>query len=139
MVFYLPIQAHSAPVLHTLQEKNIPIETLQGKWLLISYWASWCDVCVKEVQMLNRFYQQHQNQVQIFGVNMDHVSPEEQKQLAQHYRLSFPSLTQGENPAFDGSGLTAIPAMMLFSPEGNFHSLVYGMQTPERLESLMSP
>jgi thiol-disulfide isomerase/thioredoxin len=135
---HLPLQAQTPLILHTLQEKHIPFESLHGKWLLIPYWASWCDACLKEIHILNDFYQQHPDKIHILAVNMDQVSAREQKQLAQQYQLAFPSLTQGKNPPFDGRELSAVPALMIFAPDGSFHSLRYGMQTPETLETFLS-
>ncbi|MCX7114916.1 MAG: TlpA disulfide reductase family protein [Gammaproteobacteria bacterium] len=132
-------QAQAKPdlSLHTLQGQTIPLQSLKGKWVMIHYWASWCDICVNEIDTFNRFYKKHQEQVALFAVNMDEVSQSEQQHLSEQYHLQFPSLLQGHTPPFDGKELTVVPATLVYSPEGSFQSVYYGMQTLTQLRTII--
>jgi thiol-disulfide isomerase/thioredoxin len=57
-------------VLHDTKGNEIPLSTLKGKWVIINYWADWCESCTKEIPELNRFYQNNQDKnIVLYGVN----------------------------------------------------------------------
>lgn len=133
-----PLIAAAQPTtLHTLQGQTFALDKFKGKWLLIHYWASWCDACTSEIHTLNTFYRQNKPHMALFAVNLDDVSLAEQKKLSQRYRLAFPSLSQGHTAPFNGDDITALPAMMVFDPEGHFQGVHYGMQSLQALQSFI--
>ena len=59
ILIYLAIAgyAHSSNIiLKDVTGHSIPFDSLKGKWVVINYWASWCQPCVNEIKDLNRFY-----------------------------------------------------------------------------------
>ena len=45
----------SSIILKDIKGLNIPFESLKGKWVLINYWASWCQPCVDEIIRIKSF------------------------------------------------------------------------------------
>ena len=39
------------------------LEDLNGKWLVINYWADWCPPCIKELPELSSFYEDNKDKV----------------------------------------------------------------------------
>jgi thiol-disulfide isomerase/thioredoxin len=73
---------------------------LQGRPLLINFWATWCPPCVREMPLLNSFYRQHQaNGLQMIGIAVDSVKPV--AAFLERNPVDFPILLAGA----DGSGL----------------------------------
>jgi thiol-disulfide isomerase/thioredoxin len=54
----------------------LPMRSLQGKPLLINFWATWCPPCVEELPLINAFYQKNRtNGWQVLGLAVDRLAP----------------------------------------------------------------
>ncbi|MFM8638500.1 MAG: TlpA disulfide reductase family protein, partial [Betaproteobacteria bacterium] len=50
--------------------------SLKGRPLLVNFWATWCPPCVREMPLLDNFYQQNKaTGLQILGIAIDGASP----------------------------------------------------------------
>lgn len=127
--------AYSNMTLIEFSGKKIPFSSLQGKWVMINYWASWCQPCLDEINELNAFYYRHHQQVEIYAVNFDGVSLPQQHQLIKTYHITYPSLR--DDPAEDLAlgELVGVPATFVFNPQGQLVNTLYGGQTIDSLEA----
>lgn len=104
----------------------------QGKWVVISYWATWCGYCMEEIPELNAFYRAHSNQVSMFGVNYDDPGS-----LSQHIRQSgviFPTLADDPKREFGVRIISGLPTTLLIGPNGSLKRVLEGPQTKSSLE-----
>jgi thiol-disulfide isomerase/thioredoxin len=66
------------PVFEARTTEGIAVEvpgSYKGKVLLIDFWATWCDPCVKEVPNLSAVYEQyHSDGLEILGVSLDRAN-----------------------------------------------------------------
>ena len=127
--------AQSASTLVDMQGNKIPFNSLQGKWVMINYWASWCQPCLDEIRALNKFYAQHHNEVALFAVNFDALSVEEQIKLTQYYGIKYPGLQENPASELQLGDIRGVPATFVFSPEGALSQTLYGPQTLASLRS----
>ena len=52
--------------------RKVTAESLEGQWLLINYWATWCAPCRAEIGEFNHLAGQLKGQpVSVLGVNFD--------------------------------------------------------------------
>ncbi|MBC7717365.1 MAG: TlpA family protein disulfide reductase, partial [Pseudorhodobacter sp.] len=62
---------------------------LRGKPLLLNFWATWCPPCVKEMPLLDAFYQTHRARGwQVVGLAVD--SPTPVRAFLERVPVSFP-------------------------------------------------
>ena len=69
-----PIQiGESAPNIasKTTKGDNFDSNTLQGKYSLLVFWASWCGPCRKEHPAINSFYEKFKGKINIVGISID--------------------------------------------------------------------
>ena len=134
--FFL-MSAHADAILTNTAGQKIPFSSFKGKWVLINYWASWCQPCVDEITELNAFYKQHKDKVVLYAVNFDGVSLEEQLYLIQRHGIQYPSLAKNPSKQLGLGGIRGVPATFVFNPEGGLQDTLYGGQTQRSLKKAL--
>jgi thiol-disulfide isomerase/thioredoxin len=120
----------AAEVLLTdINGKKIPFSGLKGKWVLINYWASWCQPCLDEIASLNKFYQTKKDNVALFAVNFDYLPLQEQIGLIKELHIHYPSLSEDPGAQLGLEQVRGVPATFVFDPDGNLSATLYGSQT----------
>lgn len=55
---------------------ELAMQSLQGRPLLLNFWATWCPPCVEELPLINTFYQENKgNGWQVLGLAVDKPLP----------------------------------------------------------------
>ena len=127
----------SNAVLKDVTGQRIPFDSLKGKWVLINYWASWCQPCLEEISELNRFYKKSKDKVALFAVNYDMLPLSNQLALIRKYKIYYPSLQSDPGPQLRLGNIRGVPATFVFNPEGKFSGTLYGGQTSKNLERML--
>lgn len=125
--------AYATSALTTLTGEHISLNDLKGKWVLINYWASWCQPCLTEIHELNHFYQLNKDKVHLFAVNFEALSVAEQAHLARTLKINYPSLAEDPRELLGLGDLRGVPATFIFNPQGQFIKALYGSQTIKSL------
>jgi cytochrome c biogenesis protein CcmG, thiol:disulfide interchange protein DsbE len=111
-----------------LQGGNLALPSLQGKVVLVNFWATWCEPCREEIPWLIEFQDKYANQgLTILGVAMDDegkkvVDPFVQKTQfdvdGKQETMSYPILIGNEDLAEKFGGLIGLPTSVLISRDG---------------------
>ncbi len=126
---------HAEAVLYPTQGKPIPFSKLHGKWVLINYWASWCEPCLAEIPELNQLYQHsNKNKLALFAVNYDMQPAEMQQQLAEENHIRYPALREDPANALHLGDIRGVPVTFIFNPQGILTETLYGGQTAEGIK-----
>lgn len=121
-------------ILTDIKGVQTPFSALQGKWVMINYWASWCQPCIDEISELNRFYRQNKQHVALFAVNYDALPLQEQRELIKRLGISYPSLREDPRHLLKLGDLRGVPATFVFNPQGELSTVLYGSQTLSSLK-----
>ncbi|MGH2956585.1 MAG: TlpA family protein disulfide reductase [Solirubrobacterales bacterium] len=91
----------------------------RGKWVLVNFWASWCDPCRDEAPALERFHEEHSGEdFTVLGVNLDDAS-DDARRFVEDFGLTYPQLRDGDGrERRDAYGMTGFPESFLVDPEG---------------------
>ncbi|MBL6989559.1 MAG: redoxin domain-containing protein [Bacteriovoracaceae bacterium] len=104
--------------LNNLDGKPVSLEQYKGKWIFITFWATWCGTCHTEIPALQRLHQQFKNQnVVILGVSIDTSNIEDVKKLIKSAGVSFPILLDDKNEVVTSYRAHSIPSMYVISPD----------------------
>jgi cytochrome c biogenesis protein CcmG, thiol:disulfide interchange protein DsbE len=116
------------------------IADYRGGWLLINFWASWCDPCREEAPALEGFWRDHRDQgVIVLGVNLDDTS-DDARAFIDEYGLSYPQLRDGDGRQWrDDYGMTGFPESFLVDPEGELAVIRRGPVDAEVLDTEFAP
>jgi thiol-disulfide isomerase/thioredoxin len=59
-------------VLHTLDGQAISTDSLRGKVVILTFWATWCEPCREELPLLSTYAEEHARQgLQVLGFCLD--------------------------------------------------------------------
>lgn len=136
-LFGMNMQAYANVMLTEISGKQIDFNSLRGKWVMINYWASWCQPCLDEIRELNTFYHHNHKKVALFAVNYDGLPVQAQQQLIKKYHINYPSLRYDPSKLLELGGLVGVPATYVFNPQGQWVDTLYGGQTHDNLTKIL--
>jgi len=127
----------------TLDGKEFEWEKFrQGKVVLIDFWATWCDWCVKEIPEMKRLYQAYRDRgFEIVGINGDEKREDLDKFL-QNVEIPWTILygKEGPSPTVQYYGISSWPTMLLVGKDGTVLTLnARGEKLREELKRLLGP
>lgn len=117
----------------TLDGHEGRFKDLQGRWVLINYWASWCEPCIKEIPELNQFAQQQGDKVAVFAVNFDGIQGAQLQEQVAKLKFAIPVLTADPAVTLGYERPQALPSTFVFSPDGKLKQVLQGEQTVSSL------
>jgi len=120
----------------TADGARLPARALQGRPLVLNFWATWCPPCIKEMPELDQFAKKFGGQGwQVLGLAIDQKAPVQQ--FLQRSPVGFPTALAGP----DGLGLVrelgnpagGLPFTVVFSAQG---AIIQRKLGPTNLEEL---
>ena len=106
---------------------------LQGKWMVINYWATWCKPCIEEIPELNQFAHEQADKVVLFGVEYDQHQGEKLQQNIAKLGIEFPVILNDPSTLLGFDKPHALPTTLVFNPQGELHKILKGPQTESSL------
>jgi peroxiredoxin len=133
-----PVQA-PALALPTLKGGRLDLAELQGKGVLVNFWATWCPPCVKELPALSRLNERMQGQD--FAVVTVDVGeqPDRVRAFLADKPINFPVLLDPEGNSFKSWQAYAFPTTMILDRQHRIRYAVFGAlewDSDEVVESL---
>ena len=107
--------------------ENLSGETLRlkdicgkGKWVLVDFWATWCEPCLNQMPLLKALYERYALQgFEVLAISLDKEVGRWKAFVAQNGLLWYNVIdTESEQSAAKTYGLQSIPSSFLISPEG---------------------
>jgi len=106
--------------LTTITGEKLNLESLRGRPVLITFWATSCTGCVKEMPHLIKLHNTFASQgLKIIGISMPYDRPDHVMKMAQQKKLPYTiamDINKEATKAFGGVSLT--PTTFLISPMG---------------------
>jgi thiol-disulfide isomerase/thioredoxin len=90
----------------------------RGQWVLVNFWASWCEPCRSEAPALDDFHRAHPNRFTVLGINLDD-NTDDATDFVEEYGLTYPQLRDGDGrERREAYGMTGFPESFLVDPDG---------------------
>ncbi|WP_424687373.1 MAG: TlpA family protein disulfide reductase [Halarcobacter ebronensis] len=124
-----------------VKDKQVSIQELQGKAVLLNFWATWCPPCRAEIPHLNNLKKKYKGQLEIVGFNLGKkdgtlLSQEELNRFIEEYEIGYPITNSNDN--FEIANLVgpvvSIPTMFLIDPSGKVVQKYVGIVPEEMME-----
>jgi cytochrome c biogenesis protein CcmG/thiol:disulfide interchange protein DsbE len=130
-------------VLHTLDGREITLQSLTDHVVILTFWATWCEPCREELPLLSRYAERHaKDGVAVLGFSLD--EPENLpavKRVAE--TLSFPVGLLGSAWAGGYGRMWRLPVSFVVNRDGTLAENGWDLQDPvmgaEHLTRIVDP
>lgn len=125
--------------MNDMEGNQISLESYQGKYVLVDFWAAWCRPCRQENPRLVALYAKHKGpKFEILGVSIDR-SKEQWKQAVRDDQLTWTQVLDESEVSAVKYGIVGIPANVLLDPQGVIVAKnLFGRELDETLTQLLS-
>jgi thiol-disulfide isomerase/thioredoxin len=120
----------------TLDGAPVLVSDFPGKVVIVSYWATWCSFCIKELAMLDAVQKSAGDQLQVLTVNIEpgYIFKKVAKKLG---KLQVPLLYDPDRKGRKAYGVEGIPHMIIVGKDGRVHSVNIGY-TEDELDDVVT-
>ncbi|MYD42477.1 MAG: TlpA family protein disulfide reductase [Gammaproteobacteria bacterium] len=119
--------------------EEIDFDDVAGKWVIISYWASWCGPCREEIRILNSIHRDRaKHNVIVLGLNYDGVQGEQLAQQKDRWGAEYPDLLENPRLRWDEPRPDFIPRTLIVDPDGELLTAIAGTTTRNQILSKIS-
>lgn len=122
-----------------LEGRVLPLKSYQGKIVVLSFWATWCEPCVEEFPSFLKLLDQFPEKVVLIAISHDE-DPQDVKEFVgafDGFRKNM-VLTMDSNKALSRAfGVDRLPEGFIFDAQGKLQKKIIGIQdwaTPSALE-----
>lgn len=124
----------------TIENDTLTSKELNGKYVLINFWATWCAPCIQEMPTLVKLQKENANKLQIVGVLIEkNKDPKELAEFMEKFGMNFPVTVGEENyrmaKAFDD--VKMFPESFVYAPNGKFLEKFIGEIEEDQLKKLI--
>jgi peroxiredoxin len=116
------------------QGHTVSLSKLKGKWVVLNYWADWCNVCVQEIPELNRFYEDIKDKnIVFYGIDYDELTLNNLKSSIASVSIKYPVLTSDPGYTWNLDNVDVVPTTFILDPEGHVVKVMTGPNTERSL------
>jgi cytochrome c biogenesis protein CcmG/thiol:disulfide interchange protein DsbE len=129
-----PVPAISASA---IQGGPVSLASFRGRWVVVNFFATWCDPCRKEYPQLVRFASQDQGRAAVVGVVFEDPAGQP---LAFHrgQGASWPIIGDPQGKIASQYSVAALPQSFVINPAGDLAARLFGGVTVAKLEDVMA-
>jgi cytochrome c biogenesis protein CcmG/thiol:disulfide interchange protein DsbE len=104
--------------LQDLAGREVSLEDLRGKPVVVDFWATWCEPCEFQIPILNEVYEKYRDRVEIVGVAVDVDGREVVEPFAKKREIAYRVLLGDEDLALR-YGARGFPSLYVIGRDGN--------------------
>ncbi|HKX27407.1 MAG TPA: redoxin domain-containing protein [Blastocatellia bacterium] len=122
--------------LNDLSGKEINLQKLRGKIVLLNFWATWCGPCVAEMPDFEKLHREFKDKDLVILAVSDE-EPQVAREFLQKNNFTFTSLVDTERKVWELYQIAGIPQSFFISKEGNVIEHFVGTLDENRLRSAL--
>ena len=112
--------------LKTADGKEASLGDFRGKPVLFLFWASWCESCKEEIDLVEKFSRGKRDRLTFFFVAIDGENEKRIRRIITNQKITLPVLLDVKEKIARSYGIRMVPTVFLISPEGNIIGTAVG-------------
>ncbi|WP_212634958.1 TlpA family protein disulfide reductase [Salibacterium halotolerans] len=124
--------------LQGIDEKTYELSSFMDKPLLVTFFASWCGICSRELPQLSAYHEKHKDSWNMAAINVTEQEFNLNNVRSFASSLTVPVLLDKEGKAMENFGVKGVPASFLLNERGTVIKTFYGPIEKEQLEKALS-
>lgn len=115
---------------------RISLASLQGKVVVLDFWATWCTPCLVEIPDYREFW--HKNRargVELVGVVVDSGEPEEIRAFLREEKVEWPQALGDDEISLAYGATDGLPTTFVIDQQGTIRRKMLGIG-PEKMKTL---
>ncbi len=124
--------------LETFNGDSVSLDDLRGQGVVLNFWASWCNPCREEAELLEAAWQAEQDQgVMFVGVAYLDQGPAARRYLDE-FNISYPNGRDKGGDIARRYAVTGVPVTYFIDPNGQIQGHFTGPLAPDRLHAFLA-
>lgn len=110
--------------LKDLSGVEFTLSSLQGKWVILDFWGTWCGWCIKGFPKLKDYYNKYREKLEVVAINCID-SDDRWREGVKKYSLPFTNI-KDDNKVSAQYAVSLYPTKVIITPEGRIHKVFTG-------------
>jgi thiol-disulfide isomerase/thioredoxin len=111
----------------------------RGKWVVVNFWATWCNPCLKEIPDLDAF-DKSRDDVDVIGMDYEEIERPDMEAFLKTHSFSYPvAIVDVYKGLPDFPIPRGLPMTYLIAPDGKVAKEFLGPVDMKELEKLVGP
>lgn len=121
-------------VVKTFAGDEFNLATQRGRWVVVNYWATWCNPCLKEIPDLDAL-DKARDDVVVIGLAYEEIEKADMQAFLKEHPISYPiAVVDVYSPPEDFGTPPGLPMTFLISPDGRVARKHLGPVTSRELQ-----
>lgn len=103
--------------LQSLEGTSYILSDLQGQWVIINFWATWCEPCISEIPALQAIADLYAGRLVVLGINMREPA-EAVRLFRESYAVGYPLLLNPDDATVLNYQVVGLPQTLVVDPAG---------------------
>ncbi len=121
-----------------LNGKAFSLSELEGKVVILDFWATWCPPCVVEIPHFIDLYKEYKGQgLEVVGISLDRGGVKVVKSFVEKNEITYPVVIGNQKVAEDYGGIRGIPTTFVIDRQGYIVKKFVGYRDKKVFESII--
>jgi thiol-disulfide isomerase/thioredoxin len=128
-----PVPEHPALVIKTFDGGTFDLSQHRGRWVVVNFWATWCNPCLKEIPDLAAMDAAHE-EIDVIGLAFEEIERGDMEAFLAQRPIPYPiAVVDTFGPPTDFGIPRGLPTTFLIAPDGKVAATHLGPVTSEDL------